>query len=186
MNFSIEETYLADVKIVNTKVFSDERGFFIEVFSKTDFNLLGVPSYFVQMNHSRSEKNTVRGLHFQWDPPMGKLMRVTRGKAFLVAVDIRKKSPTLGKWYGNIFSEFNKKQLWAPAGFARGICSLSNITEVQYLITGEYNPENESEILWNDIDIGIDWPIKDPILSLKDKKAQTFKEWLNNPNSENF
>jgi len=186
MKFIVEETFIPDVKVILPQLFEDDRGFFMEVFNKTDFNLLGIPSHFVQMNHSRSEKNVIRGLHFQWSPPMGKLMRVTRGEAYLVAVDIRKNSPTLGKWYGDYFSEKNKKQLWAPAGCARGICTLSTITEVQYLITGEYKPKNESEILWNDSDIGINWPIDFPILSDKDKNAQTFKEWLITPESNYF
>ena len=177
------ETPLKGAFLIEINKIEDERGFFIEVFNKTDFNLLGIPSYFVQMNHSRSEKNVIRGLHFQWDPPMGKLMRVTRGEAFLVAVDIRKGSQTLGKWFGDYFNEYNKKQIWAPAGFARGICILEDNTEVQYLITGQYNPINESEILWNDPDIDIKWPIDNPKLSNKDKNARTFKNWLESENS---
>ena len=186
MKFKIEETFIKDIKIVMPDVYEDDRGFFIEVFNKNDFDLLEIPSYFVQMNHSRSEKNVIRGLHFQWDPPMGKLMRVTRGEAFLVAVDIRKNSPTLGKWYGDYFSEKNKKQIWAPAGFARGICTLEDNTEVQYLITGQYNPTNESEIKWDDPDISIKWPITNPKLSNKDKNAQSFKQWIESENSNNF
>lgn len=188
-DFKIEETFIQDVLIITPKIFEDDRGFFIEVFNKEFFDFRDIPSLFVQMNHSSSKKNVIRGLHFQWDPPMGKLMRVTRGRAFLVAVDIRKGSPTLGMWYGNIFSDQDKKQLWAPAGFARGICSLEDNTEVQYLITGRYNPKCESEILWNDNDIKINWPIfysDNLILSEKDKKAQTFSEWLRKPASDNF
>lgn len=186
MKFKFEETFIKDVIIVTPNAFEDDRGFFMEVFNIPDFEKVGIPTKYVQMNHSRSIKNVVRGLHFQWDPPMGKIMRVTRGLAFLVAVDIRKNSPTLGKWYGNYFSEINKKQIWAPAGFARGICTMVDNTEVQYLITGEYNPINESEILWNDPDIGIIWPVENPILSNKDKNAKSFKQWLDNPNSNNF
>jgi len=186
MKFTVESTFIPDVKVITPKIFEDDRGFFMEVFNKTDFNILGLPYKFVQMNHSMSKKNVIRGLHFQWNPPMAKLMRVTKGEAFLVAVDIRKKSPTLGKWYGDYFSEDNKKQLWAPASCARGFCTLSDETEIQYLITGEYNPIYESEILWNDIDIGIKWPINNPILSEKDKNAQTFSEWLESSNSDNF
>jgi dTDP-4-dehydrorhamnose 3,5-epimerase len=189
IDYKIEETFIQDVLIITPKIFEDDRGVFIEVFNKSYFDFVDVPTNFVQMNHSRSKKNVIRGLHFQWDPPMGKLMRVTRGSAFLVAVDIRKESPTLGMWYGNIFSEENKKQIWAPAGFARGICSLEDDTEVQYLITGEYTPKNESEILWNDPELKITWPIfhSDNLsLSEKDKKAQTFSEWLKRPESNNF
>jgi dTDP-4-dehydrorhamnose 3,5-epimerase len=186
MKFKVEEIFIPDVKIITSSVFEDERGFFMEAFNKKEFDQLGIPTNFVQLNHSRSDYGVVRGLHFQWEPPMGKLMRVTVGEAFLVAVDIRKNSPTLGKWWGGIFSEENKKQIWAPAGFARGICSLSKRTEVQYLITGEWNKSCESEILWNDPDIGINWPIKNPMLSEKDSKAKTFKQWLESKDSNNF
>jgi dTDP-4-dehydrorhamnose 3,5-epimerase len=185
MRYKIEETFIQDVKIITSPSFYDKRGFFIEVFNKKDFEEMSIPCEFLQMNHSLSVKNVIRGLHFQWDPPMGKLMRVINGSAFLIAVDIRKNSPTLGKWYGKTFVS-PTEHLWAPAGFARGICSLENATEVQYLITGAYNPINESEIIWNDLDININWPIKDPIVSSKDKNAQSFKEWLASENSNNF
>ena len=117
---------------------------------------------------------------------MGKLMRVTVGKAFLVAVDIRKNSPTLGQWVGIELSEDIKKQVWAPAGFARGFCVLSNVAEIQYLCTGTYKADYESGISWNDPDIGIQWPIKEPIISEKDKKAQRLTQWLEHENSNNF
>jgi len=187
--FEIEETFIKDIKIITPIPFRDDRGWFMEVFTKKPFKEAGIPTNFVQMNHSRSIYGVIRGLHFQWSPLMGKLMRVTRGEAFIVAVDIRKNSPTLGKWYGDYFSEGNKKQMWAPAGFARGFCSLEDITEVQYLITGTWNPKNESEILWNDPDIGISWPIgmtpmsPRPEISEKDAKAQSFKQWLTSENS---
>lgn len=188
MNFIIEDTNICDVKIVIPKVYKDDRGFFMEVFNTDDFDTLNIPSKFVQMNHSRSKKGVIRGLHFQWGPPQAKLMRVIVGEAFLVAVDIRKNSPTLGKWYGGFFSDKNKKQLWAPAGFARGICALKTYTDVQYLVTEMYNPKKEGAILWNDSDIGINWPIctNKPKLSQKDEKAITLKEWLNCPDSNNF
>ena len=117
---------------------------------------------------------------------MGKLMRVTFGSAFLVAVDIRKGSPTLGKWFGVEVSAANKKQVWAPAGFARGFCTLSEFAEVQYKCTGLYSNKAESGVLWNDPEIGIEWPIASPILSAKDAKAQTLAEWLARPESEQF
>jgi dTDP-4-dehydrorhamnose 3,5-epimerase len=185
-NFSIEDTHIQEVKIVTPKVYGDDRGFFTEVFNATDFEALGLPTKFVQMNHSSSMKGVLRGLHFQWDPPMGKIMRVTQGSAFLVAVDIREDSPTLGQSYSGIFNPTNKNQLWAPAGFARGFYALTDYTEVQYLLTGEYNPINESEIIWNDKDLNIDWPVEDPILSPKDKNAKTFKQWLNSDYIKNF
>ncbi|MEK0376941.1 MAG: dTDP-4-dehydrorhamnose 3,5-epimerase [Nitrosopumilus sp.] len=187
LNFEIEDTTLKEVKIIIPKIFEDYRGYFMEVFNADSFQQLGIPSNFVQMNQSQSRAYTVRGLHFQWNPPMGKLMRVIKGEAYLVAVDIRKNSPTLGQWYGGYFSAFNKKQLWAPGEFARGFCSLEDSTEVQYLITGTYNPECESEILWNDEDIGITWPTNfSPILSKKDEDAQTFQQWLDSENSNNI
>jgi dTDP-4-dehydrorhamnose 3,5-epimerase len=119
---------------------------------------------------------------------MGKLMRVTQGSAFLVAVDIRKNSPTLGKWVGVEASVENRRQVWAPAGFARGFCVLSDIAEIQYKCTGLYNNKGESGIFWNDAEIGIEWPItvSDAKLSEKDKKAQTLKQWLTTPDSEHF
>jgi dTDP-4-dehydrorhamnose 3,5-epimerase len=165
------------------EVFEDERGFFMEIFRTDQFKELGLPHEFVQDNHSRSEKGVLRGLHFQWEPPMAKLMRVTYGTAFLVAVDIRKGSPTLGKWYGLEVSAENKKQVFAPAGFGRGFCVLSDFAEVQYKCTGLYNPKCESGIRWDDPDIGIDWPIKNPTLSNKDARAQTLAEWLQKPDS---
>ena len=186
MEIKVKKSPLEDVLILSHQVFEDARGFFMEVFHKEIFKNSGLPSNFVQMNHSRSSKDVLRGLHFQWEPPMGKLMRVTKGKAFLVAVDIRKKSPTLGEWFGIELTENSKKQVWAPPGFARGFCVLSNVAEIQYCCTGTYNSECESGIAWNDPDIGIKWPIKEPILSEKDKNAQRLKEWLEHNDSKNF
>ena len=117
---------------------------------------------------------------------MGKLMRVTRGRAFLVAVDIRRGSPTLGEWFGLEASEENKLMVWAPAGFARGFCALSEVTDIQYKCTGTYNPRGESGILWNDPTVGIKWPVVDPILSDKDRRAQTLAQWLERPEAANF
>lgn len=186
MQIKIEETTIPDIKIIVPEVFEDERGFFMEVFRADQFKELGLPQGFVQLNHSRSAKNVVRGLHFQWEPPMAKLMRVTLGSAFLVAVDIRKGSPTLGKWVGVTVSEKDKKQVFAPAGFARGFCVLSDFAEIQYLTTGIYNNQCESGILWNDPVIGLEWPVSDPVLSGKDKIAQTLDEWLQKPESDFF
>ena len=126
-------------------------GFFTEFYRQDQFKELGLPGIFVQANHSRSSKNVLRGLHFQWEPPMGQLMRVTLGSAFLVAVDIRKGlSPHLGKWFGMEISAENKLEIWAPAGFARGFCVLSETAEIQYLTTGVYSNKCESGIRWND------------------------------------
>lgn len=186
MKFKIERETLNGLIVLTPEIFEDERGYFIEAYREDKFKELGIIERFVQDNHSGSIKDVVRGLHFQWDPPMGKLMRVTRGEAYLVAVDIRKNSQTLGKWYGEVVSEKNRKQIWAPAGFARGFCILSDYAEIQYKCTGIYNPLGESGILWNDLPIGIEWPIKNPLLSYKDKNAQTLAEWLNKGESENF
>ena len=182
----IESRHLGDLAVVVTEVFRDNRGFFTETFRADQFEALGLPTKFLQDNHSGSVRGVLRGLHFQWDPPMGKLMRVTRGTAFLVAVDIRKGSPTLGKWFGAEVSAEDRKQIWAPAGFARGFCTLSDFAEIQYKCTGVYNSRGESGICWNDPEIGINWPIRDVQLSEKDRQARTLQQWLSSPESENF
>jgi dTDP-4-dehydrorhamnose 3,5-epimerase len=186
MDIKIEARYLRDVVVLVPDVFQDSRGFFVETFREDQFKALGLPSHFAQDNHSRSVKGVLRGLHFQWDPPMGKLMRVTLGSAFLVAVDIRKGSPTLGKWVGVEASTENRRQVWAPAGFARGFCVLSDVAEIQYKCTGIYNNKGESGIRWDDPKIGIEWPIQDVLLSEKDRNAQTLAQWISRPESANF
>jgi dTDP-4-dehydrorhamnose 3,5-epimerase len=168
MKVSIQETPIRDVIVVSPQVFQDERGFFMEVFRQDEYANVGkVPTQFVQFNHSGSVKNTVRGLHFQWEPPMGKLMRVAKGTAFLVAVDIRKGSPTLGKHFAITLSAEDRKLVWAPAGFARGFAVLSDFAEIEYLTTGVYSN-------------------KEPILSGKDAVAQPLSQWLAHPDSNHF
>jgi dTDP-4-dehydrorhamnose 3,5-epimerase len=186
MSFVIESRYLEEVVVVVPQAYRDERGFFMETYRTDQFEKLGLPTKFVQDNQSFSRKGVIRGLHFQWDPPMGKLMRVTRGTAFLVAVDIRKGSPTLGKWAGLEVSSENMKQVWAPAGFARGFCALTEEVEVQYKCTAIYSSKAESAIRWDDPGIGIDWPQKDVLLSAKDREAGTLTDWLASPNSKHF
>jgi dTDP-4-dehydrorhamnose 3,5-epimerase len=186
LEITIENTSIEDVIVVKPQIFRDGRGFFSEVYRQDQFRTLGLPDNFVQLNHSGSTKGVLRGLHFQWEPLMGKLMRVSRGVAFLVAVDIRKKSPTLGKWIGIEVSDQNGYQIWAPAGFARGFCVLSEYAEIQYLTTGIYNGKAESGIRWNDPEIGIKWPIVEPILSNKDANAQTLSEWIKKGESNHF
>jgi dTDP-4-dehydrorhamnose 3,5-epimerase len=186
MDIKIQTRELGDVVVVVPDIFKDDRGFFMETFREDAFRKLGLPSEFVQDNHSRSVKGVLRGLHFQWEPPMGKLMRVSQGAAFLVAVDIRKGSPMLGRWFGVEASAENRLQVWAPAGFARGFCVLSDVAEVQYKCTGLYNGKAESAIRWDDPEIGIRWPIRDVSLSEKDQKARTFAQWLASPESNNF
>jgi len=186
MQIRIESRHLEDVVVVVPEMFRDTRGFFSETFRADQFEALGLPTQFVQDNHSRSVRGVIRGLHFQWSPPMGKLMRVTVGSAFLVAVDIRKGSPTLGEWVGIEATSENRRCVWAPAGFARGFCALSDVTEIEYKCTGIYNSKAESAIRWNDTAIGIRWPIADPIVSEKDRNALLLAEWLALPESENF
>jgi dTDP-4-dehydrorhamnose 3,5-epimerase len=186
MHIKIESRLLGDVVVIVPEIFQDARGFFTETFRADQFKALGLPTEFVQDNHSRSAKGVVRGLHFQWDPLMGKLMRVTAGSAFLVAVDIRKGSPTLGKWAGVEASTENRRQVWAPAGFARGFCALSEGTEIQYKCTGIYSNKAESAIRWNDPAIGVKWPLADVTVSDKDRNAASLAEWLRSPDSDNF
>jgi dTDP-4-dehydrorhamnose 3,5-epimerase len=186
MEIKIESKFLRDVVVLVPGVFRDARGFFMETFREDQFEAHGLPVHFVQDNHSRSTKGVLRGLHFQWEPLMGKLMRVSLGSAFLVAVDIRKGSPTLGKWVGVEASAENCRQVWAPAGFARGFCVLSDIAEIQYKCTGIYNNKGESGIRWDDPDIAIEWPVQNVVLSDKDRNAQTLAQWLSRPESGNF
>ena len=186
MEFSIESTGIRDLVVITPEIFKDDRGFFTETYRKDKFSEFGLNLEFVQDNHSKSARGVVRGLHFQWEPPMGKLMRVTQGSAFLVAVDIRIGSPTFGKWYGVEASSENRKQVYAPAGFARGFCVLSESAEIQYKCTGIYSNKAESGILWNDPKIGIEWPVKDPILSKKDEVAQTLADWTQKAESKFF
>jgi dTDP-4-dehydrorhamnose 3,5-epimerase len=184
----IESTPLRDVFVITPEAHEDARGFFMETYREDAFKAAGIKDTFVQDNHSRStQRNVVRGLHFQWEEPMSKVMRVTAGSAFLVAVDLRKGSPTLGKWFGIEASADNKKQLYAPASFARGFQTLSDICEVQYKCSAFYNPDTQGEIRWDDKEIGIDWPIKEPpLLSARSAEAPTLKDWLARPESDVF
>jgi len=186
MPFQVIARHLGDVVVLQATAFEDQRGYFMEAYREDQFRELGIPSTFVQDNHSSSKKGVVRGLHFQWEPPMGKLMRVTRGAAFLVALDLRIGSPTLGQWIGVESSAEDRKLVWAPASFARGFCALADDTEVQYKCTGIYNGKAESAIRWNDPAIGISWPLTDAIVSEKDRNAQTLAQWLASDNAQHF
>jgi dTDP-4-dehydrorhamnose 3,5-epimerase len=186
MRLSARPLAIPDVLLVEHEVFKDDRGSFMEIYKSDDFRAVGLPEAFTQLNQSRSRRNVVRGLHFQWDPPMAKLMRVSQGAAFLVAVDIRHDSPTLGQWVGETLTSDNHLQLWAPAGFARGFCALSETVDVQYLCTATYNHAAESGIAWNDPEIGIKWPVENPLLSPKDAKADTLRQWLETAESRSF
>lgn len=173
----VVQTNISDVKIIQPKVFGDERGFFLETFETKRYQkMLGINLDFVQDNYSRSQKGVLRGLHFQRENPQGKLVRVVRGEVFDVAVDIRKDSSTYAKWVGILLSEDNKTQLWIPPGLAHGFVVLSDIADFEYKCTDYYNPASEGCLLWNDPTVNIDWPILNPILSAKDKIGKTLEE----------
>ncbi|EHA1082871.1 dTDP-4-dehydrorhamnose 3,5-epimerase [Photobacterium damselae] len=175
------ETEIPDVKIIEPAVFGDERGFFMETWNQKKFEELvtGKPTQFVQDNHSKSKKGILRGLHYQTENTQGKLVRVVSGEVFDVAVDIRKDSPTFGKWVGVYLSAENKRQLWIPEGFAHGFYVTSDEAEFVYKCTDYYNPNAEVSILWNDTDINISWPVSDkPFLSIKDEKGKFLQELL--------
>ena len=176
MNFT--PTTIQDVIVIEPKVFSDERGFFMESYQKQRFTEAGIPFDFVQDNHSKSRQGILRGLHYQIQQPQGKLVRVISGEIFDVAVDIRKQSPTFGKWAGDYLSAENKKMLWIPAGFAHGFYVASPDAEVLYKATDYYAPQWERTILWNDPTIHIDWPTQamPPILSPKDEAGKLLPE----------
>lgn len=186
MPMKVRRMALPDVLVIEHAVLEDHRGFFLEAYKKPEFDDLVQPAEFLQLNHSRSRRGVIRGLHFQWNAPMAKLMRVTQGSAYLVAVDIRHGSPTLGEWVGKSASAADHVSLFAPAGFARGFCVTSDFAEVQYLCTAVYNPAGETGIAFNDPRVGIDWPVSDPILSDKDRTAQSLDEWLARPESRTF
>lgn len=171
---NVIKTSIPDVLIIEPKIFGDSRGFFYESFNQQAFNkATGLDVNFVQDNHSRSAKSVLRGLHYQIQQPQGKLVRVTSGAVFDVAVDICKSSPTFGKWVSAELSEENHRQMWIPAGFAHGFLVLSDSADVLYKTTDYYAPESERCILWNDPAIGINWPLNSaPILSDKDKAGQ--------------
>lgn len=171
-------TAIPDVLIIEPKVFGDERGFFFESFNQKIWEKkTGVKTAFVQDNHSRSAKNVLRGLHYQIKQPQGKLVRAIAGEVFDVAVDIRKGSPTFGKWVGEILSATNKRQLWVPPGFAHGFVVLSDTAEFLYKTTDYWAPEYERSIIWNDPDLAIEWPFDgEPILAKKDAEAVLFRD----------
>ncbi len=171
MPFTVKETSLPGVLLVTPKMFGDERGFFMETYKASDFLNAGLPGIFTQDNHSRSVKGVLRGLHYQLPPyAQAKLVRCLRGRIFDVAVDIRRSSSTFGHWYGHILSEDDPTMLFIPEGFAHGFYTLSDSADVFYKVTAEYSPEHDRGILWNDPQIGIDWPQGDKIISEKDQK----------------
>ena len=175
---NVQPTPIPDVLVLEPKVFGDERGFFFESFNQLEWEkTTGLKTTFVQDNHSRSAKGVLRGLHYQLPPfAQGKLVRCVVGEAFDVAVDIRKDSPFFGKWVGVCLSAENKRQLWVPEGFAHGFLVLSDVAELFYKATNYYAPEYERCIIWNDPDLGVEWPIQGkPVLSGKDAHGILFK-----------
>jgi dTDP-4-dehydrorhamnose 3,5-epimerase len=165
------ETSLPGVLLIEPDVFADDRGFFMETYHEARFREHGIAAAFVQDNHSRSARGVLRGLHYQEPNAQGKLVRCTRGALFDVAVDIRVGSPTFGKWYGVELSETNRRMLWVPQGFAHGFCALEEGSDLVYKCTALYSGEHDRAILWNDPEIGIDWPFSEPRLSPKDAAA---------------
>jgi len=169
------KTKIKDCVVIEPKVFGDERGFFLETFQLSRYkDLAGILDSFVQDNHSRSSRNVLRGLHYQKTKPQGKLVRVVRGEVYDVAVDIRKDSPSYGQWEGVFLSEENKKQLWVPPGLAHGFLVTSDVADFEYKCTDFYDPDDEGSIIWNDLDLNINWPSSKPILSDKDTNAKNF------------
>ncbi|HWF90821.1 MAG TPA: dTDP-4-dehydrorhamnose 3,5-epimerase [Terriglobales bacterium] len=168
-------TSIPDMILLEPKVFGDERGFFLETYSEKALAAAGIPQRFIQDNQSYSRQNVLRGLHYQIQHPQGKFIRVVAGEIFDVGVDLRKNSPTFGKWHGALLSAENKHMLWIPPGFAHGFSVLSDGAHVLYKVTDVYSPENERTILWSDPVLKIDWKIKgEPIISAKDATGQLF------------
>ena len=174
----LKECALPGLKLIELKVYSDERGFFTERYVQERFRVYGLPATFVQDNHSRSKPGVIRGLHYQTDPAQGKLVGVIRGRIWDVAVDLRKDSPTYGKWEAYELSDENGRLLWIPAGFAHGFCVLGNEdADVMYKVDALYSPESEGGILYSDPTLNIAWPVQNPVLSKKDMELQLFKEF---------
>ena len=172
------ETKIPDVKIIEPQVFGDERGFFLETFRQDFFSRECAERTFVQDNHSKSSQGILRGLHYQTENTQGKLVRVTAGEVFDVAVDLRRSSPTFGQWVGVLLNEDNKRQLWVPEGFAHGFYVTSESAEFVYKCTDYYAPEHEHSLCWDDPEIGIDWPLvngEQPKLSAKDADGKALK-----------
>jgi dTDP-4-dehydrorhamnose 3,5-epimerase len=181
MPFNFKRLSIPEVIVVEPKIFRDNRGFFMETYKYSDFAKVGIKEFFVQDNHSRSSKDVLRGLHYQRNQKaQGKLVRCIKGKIFDVAIDIRKGSPTFGKWVCAELSDENNFIIYIPPDFAHGFVVLSDVADVIYKCTEEYSPENERGIIWNDPDIKINWPVKNPILSYKDRMNPMLKDVYGN------
>ena len=186
MPLEIIDKSLNGLVLFQPKVYSDDRGYFFESWRSDEFEEFGINVNFKQDNNSFSKKNVLRGMHFQWDKPQGKLLRITNGSALVVELDIRPNSPTLGKWKSFNINAANKHILWIPPGFANSFLSLEDNTEVQYKCTEYWNPKAEGTILWNDPDLQIEWNIKSPIISQKDSEGMTLNQWLKKKESQIF
>lgn len=177
MSFTFHKMEIPDVILIKPKIYADKRGSFVETYKHTEFITNGITDKFVQDNWSRSAKGTLRGLHFQHIPEaQAKLVMALRGEVFDVAVDIRRKSPTYGRWVGLTLSDSTMQMLYIPAGFAHGFCVLSDEADFIYKVSAEYSPALDSGIRWNDPDIAIEWPITNPLLSQKDSKLPLLKD----------
>ncbi|MFQ3244321.1 MAG: dTDP-4-dehydrorhamnose 3,5-epimerase [Arenicella sp.] len=172
----VEQTKLDGVLLVTPQIFGDDRGFFMETYNQDKAIELGLPGNFVQDNHSKSSKGVLRGLHYQTPQWQGKLIRAIQGEIYDVAVDIRDGSPTFGEWLGFYLNDENKQQLYVPEGFAHGFVVTSDTAEVVYKCTSLYAPAQEGSVLWNDPEIGIQWPITEPLLSAKDEAGQRLRD----------
>ena len=178
--FQFTKTGIQGLVVVEPKVFGDNRGYFMETYNYNDFKAAGLDMVFVQDNQSKSKKGVLRGLHFQKKNPQGKLVRVVSGEVYDVAVDLRKGSDTYGKWYGVLLSAENKKQFYVPEGFAHGVVVMSETAEFVYKCTRFYDPSDEGGLMWNDPEIGIDWPVPENaelLLSEKDQHHQPLKDF---------
>ena len=173
---NIEQTRLPGVVVLSPRVFRDPRGFFMETWNKERYAEAGLPAGFVQDNLSESRRGVLRGLHYQHPAAQGKLLQVLHGEIYDVAVDIRRGSPTFGQWVGVVLSSDNQRQIYVPEGFAHGFVVTSDTALFSYKCTNLYRPQNEGTVLWNDPDLGIDWPIAEPILSAKDEAGLRLKE----------
>ncbi|MBT6068538.1 dTDP-4-dehydrorhamnose 3,5-epimerase [Candidatus Peregrinibacteria bacterium] len=178
----IEPTKFPDVYVLTPNVYGDSRGYFHEVYQKERFHAFGLTSEFVQDNLSKSAKRVLRGLHFQWNPHQGKLVRAVKGKIFDVVVDIKRGSPTFGQWTSVELSEENHKMFWIPPGYAHGFLTLSDEVILEYKCTGTWNGDSEASIRYDDPEIGIVWPLSDAIVSEKDLEGMSLREWAENEN----
>jgi dTDP-4-dehydrorhamnose 3,5-epimerase len=170
------ETKIEGLVLLEPAVHGDARGFMVETFRSDAWTGLGVDVDFVQHNHSRSSKSTLRGLHFQTDPGQAKLVRCPRGAIFDVAVDLRRGSPTYGEWEGHVLDDEKHRQLFIPVGFGHGFAVLSDVADVTYLVSSTYDPATKSGIAWDDPGVGVEWPVPEPLLSERDKSAPTLSE----------